>query len=85
LTDVLRNKGANIPWDFKLRMATQIASAMEYLHTRPTPLIHRDLKSSNILIEHSWKCKVADFGISRFRAASDQKMTAVIGTPYVLK
>jgi len=42
-----------------------IARGMDYLHTRPQPIIHRDLKSPNILVSHDWTVKVADFGVSR--------------------
>lgn len=49
-----------------------------YLHSKK--LIHRDLKSDNLLINNEWRCKVADFGISTIRPTITRAMTC-IGTP----
>ena len=41
---------------------------MSFLHTAfPTPLVHRDLKSLNLLISKGWTLKISDFGLSRFK------------------
>ena len=39
-----------LPWRLKIKMCLEIAMALEYLHTRSSPIIHRDLKSANILV-----------------------------------
>ncbi|KAG2864698.1 hypothetical protein PC113_g4328 [Phytophthora cactorum] len=64
----------------KLRMAIGIAQALEYLHDRKPSLIHRDLKSSNILLTNKLEPKLIDFGVSRGKI--DLTMTGGIGTPY---
>lgn len=38
---------------------------MLYLHTRQPPILHRDLKSANLLVDKHWRAKVADFNLSR--------------------
>lgn len=38
---------------------------MVYLHSRRPPVIHRDLKSSNLLVNNHWRVKVCDFGVAK--------------------
>lgn len=38
---------------------------MTYLHGVTPPVIHRDLKTANLLVDHNWKVKVADFGVAK--------------------
>ncbi|OWZ24211.1 TKL/DRK protein kinase [Phytophthora megakarya] len=64
----------------KIHMAVGVAKALEYLHARTPPLIHRDLKSNNILLTDKLEPKLIDFGVSR--DTIDLTMTAGVGTPY---
>ena len=56
-----------------------LARGMKFLHSRH--IIHRDLKSLNVLIDAHKRVKIADFGLSRF-TTSDETMTNNIGTPH---
>ena len=49
--------------DKMIEMATGFASGMEYLHGKKPPIIHRDIKSPNILLTIDWKIKLCDFGL----------------------
>lgn len=51
-------------------MALGAAKGMLYLHTRQPPILHRDLKSANLLVDKHWRVKVADFNLSRAMHAS---------------
>ncbi|KAG6418853.1 hypothetical protein SASPL_121059 [Salvia splendens] len=51
----------------RLRIALDVARGMNYLHHRNPPIVHRDLKSSNLLVDKSWNVKVGDFGLSKLK------------------
>jgi serine/threonine protein kinase len=51
-------------------MALEAAKGMHYLHTRAASVLHRDLKSANLLVDKHWRVKVADFNLSRVMHAS---------------
>ncbi|CAH0487059.1 unnamed protein product [Peronospora farinosa] len=62
----------------KAKIALHLAQALTYLHSLEPVVIHRDLKSMNILLSDDWEAKLTDFGVSR-RWTVDT-MTAGIGT-----
>ncbi|KAK6129106.1 hypothetical protein DH2020_037142 [Rehmannia glutinosa] len=55
-----------LSWEDRLQIALDISHGIEYLHDGAVPpVVHRDLKSANILLDHSMRAKVADFGLSK--------------------
>ncbi|XVE80273.1 hypothetical protein DITRI_Ditri14bG0127000 [Diplodiscus trichospermus] len=53
-------------WNLRVYIALDVARGVEYLHDGAVPsIIHRDIKSSNILLDQSMRARVADFGLSR--------------------
>ncbi|KAG1688502.1 hypothetical protein DVH05_003593 [Phytophthora capsici] len=62
----------------KVSIALQVCHALVYLHSLRPPVVHRDLKSRNILLNRSMEAKLTDFGISKERL--DQTLTAGVGT-----
>lgn len=64
-----------------IQWAGDIARGMNYLHSEaPVQIIHRDLKSTNVLLSRDWMCKICDFGSSRTRNR-DNSIISVAGTP----
>ncbi|KAM7478115.1 hypothetical protein LguiA_026328 [Lonicera macranthoides] len=71
-----------LTWDVRLRIATEVAAALSYLHSFASfPIYHRDIKSTNILLDDKYRSKVADFGTSRSIAVDQTHLTTrVLGT-----
>lgn len=67
LFDILHDESNAMTWTKALGMAKDIAQGVLYLHEHSPPILHRDLKSLNILIDQNWRAKVADFGMTSFQ------------------
>ncbi|CAO2047234.1 unnamed protein product [Urochloa humidicola] len=58
--------GPVIPWQHRFRIAAEIATGLLFLHqTKPEPLVHRDLKPGNILLDRNYVSKISDVGLAR--------------------
>ncbi|GLT56363.1 hypothetical protein SLA2020_294070 [Shorea laevis] len=69
-----------LSWEERLEIALDISHGIEYLHEGAVPpVIHRDLKSANILLDCSMRAKVADFGLSK-EEAFDGRNSGLKGT-----
>lgn len=77
-----RERGGVLPWTIRLTIASETANAIAFLHSSNPPIYHRDIKSSNILLDFSFHSKVADFGLSRLGMTETSHIsTAPQGTP----
>ncbi|KAK9142395.1 hypothetical protein Syun_011795 [Stephania yunnanensis] len=65
----------------RLKMALDVAKGMNYLHTSHPTIVHRDLKSPNLLVDKNWTVKVCDFGLSRLKHHTFLSSKSTAGTP----
>nr|GEU90918.1 protein kinase-like domain, phloem protein 2-like protein [Tanacetum cinerariifolium] len=78
----------NLTWVQRLNICLDIAHGLNYIHNNTDhgkqKMIHRDIKSDNILLVDNWKAKIADFGLSKFHPANQEASTIYTDTVAVL-
>ncbi|KAL7133543.1 hypothetical protein ABFS83_12G147800 [Erythranthe nasuta] len=78
---LLHKQGEVLDERRRLSMAYDVAKGMNYLHRRNPPIVHRDLKSPNLLVDRKYTVKVCDFGLSRLKANTFLSSKSAAGTP----
>ncbi|CAL8384036.1 unnamed protein product [Arctogadus glacialis] len=61
------------PWPLAFRLSYQVALGMNFLHTLSPPMLHMDLKPSNVLLDSGLNVKLTDFGLARFSQSMSRK------------
>lgn len=76
----LKGYQGRIPQEQIIPFALQVLDVLDYLHTRQTPVIYRDLKPTNIMLTPEMEFKLIDFGIARSYKAELDQDTVKLGT-----
>ncbi|KGN44350.1 probable receptor-like serine/threonine-protein kinase At4g34500 [Cucumis sativus] len=71
-----------LTWEIRMKIALGTAKGLAYLHEGLEPkVVHRDVKSSNILLDRKWNAKVSDFGLAKLlQSEASYVTTRVMGT-----
>lgn len=65
----------------QIKLATDISNGLNYLHQSKPKIVHRDLKSHNILLDEYWNAKLTDFGLAKVKTESERMSGSVCGSP----
>ncbi|KAM5577633.1 receptor protein kinase CLAVATA1-like [Rosa sericea] len=75
------SNGGNLEWEMRYKIAVEAAKGLCYLHNDCSPLIiHRDVKSYNILLDSNFEAHIADFGLAKYFHGPTDCMSSFAGT-----
>lgn len=77
-TFLIRNKRKKLAFKVVIQIALDLARGLSYLHSKK--IVHRDVKTENMLIDANRSLKIADFGVARVEAQNPRDMTGETGT-----
>ncbi|KAI4368371.1 hypothetical protein MLD38_016934 [Melastoma candidum] len=75
---LIRNCRRKLPYKVVIQLALDLARGLSYLHSKK--IVHRDVKSENMLLDGRRNLKIADFGVARVEAQNPRDMTGETGT-----
>lgn len=64
-----------LPWETRLKIMRGVANGLSYLHGLPQPIIHRDIKAGNVLLDSEFEAHIADFGLARMIETSNSHVS----------
>lgn len=79
--DLLQDSKVYLSFSDVLKMALEAAAGLHYLHSHTPAIVHRDMKSSNLLVDKYFNIRVCDFGLARFKL-ENQKTKTFCGTTF---
>ncbi|XP_050243899.1 putative wall-associated receptor kinase-like 16 [Quercus robur] len=79
LFDQIHVQNSLLSWEKRMKIALETANGLAYLHFKTeVPILHRDIKSSNVLLDNNFTAKIADFGASRLKPIDETHLTTLV-------
>ncbi|CAN0857068.1 Serine/threonine-protein kinase STY13 [Linum grandiflorum] len=75
---LIRNRRKKLPYKVVIQLALDLSRGLSYLHSKK--IVHRDVKSENMLLDNQRNLRIADFGVARVEAQNPSDMTGETGT-----
>lgn len=70
-----------LSWDTRIKIIRGVAEGLAFMHISDTPIIHRDIKASNVLLDENFQAHIADFGLARrIERSHSHVSTQIAGT-----
>jgi len=78
--DILFRRKTSLSFKQRIAILHDAALGMTWLHSLKQPILHRDLKTANILVNERWEAKICDFGLSNIKGVDN----CMVGSPYYM-
>lgn len=79
----MNRQDTKFDWGLVIKLAIESTNSINALHSWKPPVVHRDLKPQNLLVDQNWAIKIADLGLARFNTPENNQSLAKLRGSYL--